>query len=136
MTRTERVAVSLLRPINPSVIIILGLYTVVWGLWIVNPFWAVFAQAPVFSAMMGYASEVVWGCIAIGAGLLIMRGALKPSYRNLQLGALVGCLHWLTIGILFFMGDWMNTGGISAIAFALYSAVVWVNIKVNRGQYK
>lgn len=135
MTRRDKIADSLLRPINPSVIIILGFYTVVWGLWIANPFWTVFTQAPLYMAMMGIAAEWFWGVLAIGAGLLITRGATKPSYRNLQLGAFVGFFHWFVIGILYFIGDWMNTGGITALAFAVYSAIVWVNIKVNRRHF-
>jgi hypothetical protein len=136
MTKKERVVQSLLRPINPTVIIILGTYTVVWGLWLANPFWTVFTTAPLYSAMAAIFSEFVWGCIAIAAGLVIMRGALKPSYNNLHLGAFVASLHWLVIAIMYFMGDWMNTGGITSLTFFIYSAVVWVNIKINRHIYE
>ena len=136
MTRREKIADSLLKPINPSVIIILGVYTILWGLWIVSPFWTVFTQAPLYHAMDSIASEVVWGLIAILAGIIISHGALKPRYRNIQFGAFIAFFHWFAIGVLYFLGDWQNTGGITAITFALYSAVVWVNIKVNRGHYE
>lgn len=136
MTRKEKVAASLLRPINPSVIIILGMYTVTWGAWLANPFWSVFTSAAVYSALGAIFCEFIWGCIAIAAGLVIMRGALKPSYNNLHIGAFTAALFWLVIGILYFMGDWMNTGGITCMTFFVYSALVWVNIKVNRHLYE
>lgn len=128
-------AVSLLRPINPSIIIILGVYTVVWGLWIINPWWHVLASAPLYSQMARLAPEVVWGGIAILSGAITIRGALKPSFKNLQLGSFIGFFHWFAISILYFLGDWTNTGGITALAFALYSAIIWVNIKVNRTHF-
>lgn len=136
MTRREKFAVSILRPLNPSLIIVLGIYTILWGLWIINPFWAVFSTAPLYSAMLALAPEYVWGAIAIGSGLLILRGATKPSYENLRIGSFAGFLHWLTIGIMYLIGDWMNTGGITALTFAIYAAIVWVNIKVNKRVYQ
>ena len=135
MNRREKVALSLLKPINPSLIIILGVYTVVWGLWILNPFWDVFASAPLYSQMAHIANEYVWGGIAITAGLIITRGATKPSYSNIQIGAIVAFFHWFTISILYFVGDWMNTGGITALMLAVYSGIVWLNIKVNRHHF-
>jgi hypothetical protein len=135
MNKIDKVAKTLLRPINPTVIIVLGVYTIIWGLWIINPFWTVFTTASVYSAMMSIAPEWFWGGVAIISGMFVTRGALKPSFRNLQLGAFIGFFHWLVIGILYFVGDWMNTGGITAITFATYSALVWVNIKINRANY-
>lgn len=136
MTRREKIATSLLKPINPSIVIVLGIYTIVWGLWILNPLFTVFTQAPLYSAMQAIAPEYVWGSIAVAAGLLVTRGATKPSYDNLRLGSFTGFLHWFVIGILYFMGDAASTGGITALTFAIYSAIVWVNIKVNRKHFK
>lgn len=136
MTRLEKFADSLLKPINPSVIIILGLYTVVWGLWIISPWWSVFGAAPLYSAMASIANEYFWGGVAIGAGLVIVRGAVKPSYSNLHMGAFVAALHWFIIGLMYFVGDWMNTGGITAMTFAVYAGLIWVNIKVNKRLYQ
>lgn len=136
MKRVERVAEQLLKPLNPSVIIVLGLYTIAWGLWLTCPFWTVFTQAPVYATMAGIADEKIWGCIAIISGLFIVRGATKPSYVNLKWGALVGFLHWFCISLLYFAGDWANTGGITCLAFAVYSALVWVNIKANKDYYQ
>ena len=135
MTRMDRVALRILRPINPSVIIILGVYTIVWGLWLISPFWTVFTQAPLYSALMAIGSEYFWGSVATVSGMLISYGAIKPSYRNLILGSLVGFFYWFIIAGLYFAGDWMNTGGITSLAFAIYSALIWVNIKVNKSHF-
>lgn len=136
MTKLEMIAVSILKPINPTVIIILGLYTVVWGLWIANPFWTVFTQAPLFDAMAALAPEVFWGLQAVVAGLFITYGALKPRYNNVTRGAFIAFFHWFVIGLLYFAGDWQNTGGITSMAFAAYALIVWVNIRINKEYYK
>jgi hypothetical protein len=85
--------------------------------------------------MAHLAPEYIWGVVAIFSGTVIMRGALKPSAPNLQLGAFVGFFHWFVVGCMYLVGDWMNTGGITSLTFAIYSAIVWVNIKVNSKHY-
>lgn len=134
-TRGEIALKGLMRPLNPSIIVVLGLYTALWGFWIINPWWTVFTQAALYSAMADIAGECVWGGIALVAGLITTRGALKPSYHNLHLGAFVAFLHWFAIAVLYFMGDWTNTGGITSLTFAIYAALVWFNVKSNRAIY-
>lgn len=139
MTRGEKIAFSLLKPINPTIIIVLGIYTIAWGLWIANPFWTVFTQAPLYSAMASVPNvefaEVFWGLAAVVFGIITTYGALKPSYRNLQRGAFMAFFHWLIISVFYFMGDWTSTGGITCVTFAFYAALIWVNVKVNKEHF-
>jgi hypothetical protein len=134
--RLDKLAQSLLQPINPSIIIVLGLYTIVWGLWVVSPFWTVFTQAGLYSALAMNGGEYVWGGIVLIAGALITRGAIKPAYFNLILGSGVGFIIWLVVGIFYIIGDWASTGGITAIAFSIYCLLVYLNIKVNKTYFE
>lgn len=135
MTRRERLAEQLLRPINPSIIVILGFYTIVWGLWIASPFWSVFEAAPLYTVLASVSSEIVWGSLAVLAGICVTYGAYHPSRRNLQFGSFVGSLHWFVIAIFYFLADWASTGGITALTFSVYSGLVWVNVKINGAYY-
>src|SRR4051812_15997924 len=108
MTKMEKVADSLMRPINPTLILILGLYTVTWGLWLICPWFTVFTHAAVYSQMSALACETVWGLFAVGTGLLTIRGATKPSYKNLHIGSFFAALFWLVIALMYFAGDWAN----------------------------
>jgi hypothetical protein len=135
MTRSERLAAVLLRRISPNVIAILGIYTVVWGLWVFSPFWTVFPNAPLYGVLNAVASEMVWGGIAVAFGLMVLRGAFKPSLFNLRAGAFAGFMHWLVIGIFYFLGDWTSTGGISSLTFAAFSGLIWLNTKLNPEYY-
>jgi hypothetical protein len=136
---SEKLARALLLPINPAVVVLLGIYTTVWGFWLANPFWEVFSTAPLYSALegawfvvaSGIPPEIFWGCIAMVCGVAIAYGAIKRSYRSLIIGATIACAHWLVISIMYFMGDWMNTGGITSLIFAVYGAFLWLNLRVN-----
>jgi hypothetical protein len=129
--KTEDFIDALLKPINPAAIIFLGIFTVVWGLWVVSPFWTVFDNAQLFSALGLVAPEVFWGCLALLCGSITIWGAWKRSYRSLTSGSATAFFHWLMIAIFYFIGDWQNTGGIVSLCFAIYAAFVWLNIRVN-----
>ena len=130
--RLECLRETLLRPINPAVIVVLGIYTVVWGLWIMSPFWTVFPHSAAYAIMAEYGTEYLWGSIAVCAGAIIVRGALKPVYWNIEIGSWVSFFFWLAIAILFCAGDWHTTGWLSAACFSIYSGLIWLNIRFNR----
>lgn len=122
---------ALLRPINPAHTALFGVFTVVWGFWIGNPWWSVFDRAPLYRYMHMAAPEWFFGIAATVAGVLIIRGALKPSYRSLTLGATVGFLLWGTVAVFYFIGDWQNTGGVVSAFLALSSGFVGINVSAN-----
>jgi len=124
-------AQALLKPVNTAAIILLGIYTVLWGFWIGNPWWDVFGTAPIYREMSHIAPEWVWGTVAIVCGLMTAYGAWRPSYRTLTIGSGIAFAHWLTIAIFYFIGDWHNTGGITSLTFAIYAAFIYLNIRVN-----
>lgn len=128
----HRLATELLRPVNTAAIIILGAYTTLWGLWVANPLWTVFDQAPLYNWMMQVMPEVIWGIIALCVGMLMVYGVIQHSYRSLTTGAFVGYFHWLIIAIMYFGGDWQNTGGITSLVVSIYCAFIWLNITKNR----
>jgi hypothetical protein len=129
---TEKLAHALLLPINPAAVVILGMYTVLWGLWVASPFWDVFARAPLYSALASTTvPEFAWGILAIVCGLITIYGSYKRRYGPLTRGAGVSWAHWSMIAIFYFMGDPLNTGGITALTFAFYSAYIYLNIRVN-----
>lgn len=133
---------ALLLPINPAVVVLLGIYTMLWGFWVANPWWDVFDRAPLYDDMQnaafiqwiaaaGVPPEVFWGGVALTCGALITHGAIKRSYNSLVRGAIIAFFHWGLISLFYFMGDWQNTGGITAGLMGIYGAFLYVNIRVN-----
>lgn len=131
-TLAVRARQTLLVPINPAYTLIVGVYTLVWGFWLSNPFWEVFTQAPLYGALSAVLPEVYWGLFAMLCGGIMIWGVAKHSYESLTKGAYAGFLHWLVIAGGYFVGDWQNTGGITSLAIALYCGLVYLNLRVNR----
>ena len=136
MSRLDKVIREFMQPLNTTLILILGIYTIVWGLWLISPFWTVFSQAPVYCVMAQIGEEWMWGTVAVVTGGFTIRGALKPNFTNLHLGSFLAALHWLLIAFVYLLGDWTSTGGITSLCFFVYAAVFWINVKANRSLYK
>jgi hypothetical protein len=130
-TRQDRFIDALFRPINTSAVILLGVYTVLWGLWMANPAWQTFSVSGTYSQMERVAPEWAWGLVALVCGACVIYGAIKPSYKTLTRGALVGGMHWANVSLFFFLGDFRGTGGITAGTFAIYALYIYLNIKHN-----
>ena len=128
----EGVKHAMFRPINKAAVSIMGAFTMLWGFWVVNPFWNVFTTAPLFQFMASVAPEWAWGLAALVVGAVIIYGVVKMSYRSLISGAQTGFYFWLFASISFFIGDWQNTGGITLLMIALYCGYVALNLAINK----
>lgn len=122
-------------PINAAASIILANYTVAWGLWVANPFWKTFDQAQMFSFLLQAAPEWFWGMFAIVTGVMMMYGIVRNSYRSLTAGMFIGTIHWFIIGVCYFIGDWQNTGGLTALTIMTYCSFIYLNLRLNKALY-
>lgn len=127
---------ALFKPINKAAISIMGAFTVLWGLWVCNPFWTVFTQAPLFQVMAFVAPEWVWGIAAVIVGISMLYGVIQMAYSPLVAGARTGFYFWMFASICFFIGDWKNTGGITLLMIALYCGYIALNLSINREKYQ
>jgi hypothetical protein len=130
MTRLDRIAQGLLRPINPYSTIILGAFTALWGVWILAG-WPVFSHAALYSKMAEFAPEWAWGTWSLCAGLLVVLAVFKGFYRWLIWTLLFIGWHWATVSIFMWWGDWQNTGGLTYTTVAIYSGYCYLNVKFN-----
>jgi hypothetical protein len=120
----------MLKPINPYAQMITGVFTAIWGLWLLSPV-DVFGTAPLFSKMASFAPEWAWGSWAFTCGSFIILGVLKGMYKFL-LGTLEFAIwHWGTVSMMMWWGDWENTGGITYSFVAVLCVYSYLNIKFN-----
>lgn len=132
----QRLAEALLEPINTAAIVLLGIFTVLWGVWVVVPFWNVFSSAKLYSLLVVFhpwfiSPEVFWGCIAIIFGMITIVGAMKRTYHALLFGSIAAGWQWFMMGIFYFIGDWHNTGGLISLGLATYAVFIYLNVRVN-----
>ncbi|AXH68741.1 hypothetical protein SEA_COMRADE_26 [Streptomyces phage Comrade] len=125
----DTLALALSRPVNKVAAATLSVYTFLWGLWLASPFWEVFNAAHVYSWLESVMPETVWGILAMAVGAAMTYGLVRGSENSLTIGAFVGFLHWLIIGLGYFAGDWRNTGGIASLAMAIFCAAIYLNMR-------
>jgi hypothetical protein len=130
----DRLARDMLKPVSRGVTVLVSLYTSLWGLWLLSPFWTVFTTGTLYSGLQSFAPEWFWGLFALGCGLAALFTALTDHFpvSAFTTAALVGW-HWLIVGILYLYGDWHNTGGITGIFLAILCAYIYFSVKANRG---
>lgn len=126
----NRLSAALLTPVSQAIVVLLGTYTLLWGIWLAWPLTDVFGQADLYAQMGSLMPEYAWGFIAIVCGLGMLWGSLRPNYPALTWSAAIGFGHWFVISILYFMGDVVNTGGITSLFLALYAGYIYLNTKV------
>lgn len=121
----DRVAKSLLQPLNTSMVVILSFYNFLLGLWLVMPFATV-------SNRLG--SWPIWliGSILIFIGIFMLLGIILDKYRYILIGAGSGVIFWTACTSLLMYSNFFTAGWIIPSMMAIYCGLVFVNLKVNR----
>ena len=127
----DRLAKGLLRPINPYLSVLLGLFTLSWGAWVVNPFIKTFDEVETYRKAVEFAPEWAWGTWSIIAGASIIIAIWKNNVSLLSGALAFATWHWFTVGGMTWWGDWHNTAGLTYTFVALYSTSAYLNIRTN-----
>jgi hypothetical protein len=125
-------AKRLSQPINTAAIVIMGIYTFVWGLWVGNPFWSTFAESKQFDWLGQVAPEWIWGFTAGVVGVVMCYGVVRNSFHSLSFGSFIGSIYWGIIATGYYIGDWRDTAGLTKTMICLYCAFIFLNIRMNR----
>ena len=126
-----KIVKAMLRPMNPSVSILLGFYNVGWGLWVANPFVTSFTNSSLYSVMTAVSPELFWGLAVVCIGAIVITGAVTMKKRYIMTGTLLSALFWLFVSISLFLGQAANASFIDALVIATYAAFTYLNVKVN-----
>jgi hypothetical protein len=129
-TATDMLIDRLQAPASHATLIFVAGYTFLWGLWVL--LFDVFNQAQLYSVLMDIGPENVFGGAAIISGLCMAAAVLYNEYPFTGYGALIGFVFWGMIATGYFLGDYENTGGITASGVSVYSAFMYLNIRLNQ----
>lgn len=130
--RREKLAERLSQPINTAAIVLMGIFSILWGLWVANPFWTSFDEAKKYSWLKDVMPEWAWGAVAIVVGGVITFGVIKNSFQSLSTGALTGAMYWGVVSTGYYIGDWRDTAGLTKTMICFYCAFIFLNIRMNR----
>ena len=128
----DKLAKRLSKPINTAAIVIMGGYTVLWGIWVGNPFWSTFKESKQFDWLAQVAPEWCWGVAALAVGIVMCYGVIRNSFNSLSIGSMIGTIYWGLIATGYYIGDWRDTAGLTKTMICLYCAFIFLNIRMNR----
>jgi hypothetical protein len=98
------------------------LYAVIWGAFILWPYTETFATQPqLWKPMSQMAPEAYWGLFFILSGV----GAYILDRWKAFAGSLVMFLMFISIAVLFFLGDFERPGWALIGMLAVFNAIQW-----------
>lgn len=130
----DRVRKAFLKPMNRMAASIIGVYNILWGAWILSPFWDTFPVSHHYDAMWHIAPEIVWGGLSVLIGMGIVFGAVTDRIKHVIFSANVGFYYWLCLTLLYLLGAWQGTAWITSLMLCTYYAFIALNLKVNYKQ--
>lgn len=127
-----KLAKRLSQPINTAAIVIMGVYTVLWSIWVGCPWWSTFPEGKQYDWLARVMPEWGWGLLALGVGSIMIYGVVRDSFRSLSIGSFTGAIYWGLISMGYYIGDWRDTAGLTKTMICLYCAFIFLNIRMNR----
>lgn len=111
----------------------LGICHLVWGLWILSPFWSAF-QLDVYQGFIAIAPEWVWGIASVSIGLYTIAALLcrvcfrTQSFWHRRAALFLNSFVWFSISFAFAQAAAVNSGQL--IYFMLGLLSIWLTIRV------
>jgi hypothetical protein len=107
-----------------------GLLSVVWGLWLMSPFWNTYNAAFFFAAFAALGPPWIFGGAAVLLGTAKIYSTIRQVQPLLRCTAFALVMQWITVSILVFLGDPTNTAMVVYPFLATWNAWLWLRIKM------
>lgn len=105
-----------------KIVFVSSVQTILWGVWVINPYYTIFSSSEMFSVLSKIGSEIIWGHFAIFIGLskLLSSYFTLKTYNYIKIIPFVlGIFLWSTISVSYFSGRPNNIDLSSVIGFLL-----------------
>ncbi len=120
---------AMYEPMNPAGRVLMGAWTIAWGIWFASPFWDVYDTSIVYEHMMKSAPEYVWGLAGILIGLYVFVSSLKDSKVHVYWSTFLMFYFWLIIDVFMWSSNFRATQPLMIFFICLYCAWIHLNIK-------
>lgn len=105
-----------------------------WGMWLLSPWWNTFANSVSFRAMSELANENVWGAGVVLIAVLHLAGLVFNIHFMRKYAIFAGFLFWLFVSIMLVRTNPSGTGTI--IYPILTISTMWVYLRVVAAERK
>ncbi len=130
----DKLAKELIKPMNKRDVLLLNLYTTLWGLWVTNPIWDTFAKSKIYASLEYIFPEYIWGGAALLIGVFSIYAAMRNKLSFLKVLSKFGAILWLVISLLYVTTDYSSTGWITAFVISTFYFLKAINISINKCQ--
>ena len=110
----------------PSVEPLLAVGPILWGAWLVWPYWDSFGASPTFAGMERQLPEWAWGALFIAAGLVWLTGCLIHARWLRRVGTMACVLLWFFVAWLFAVTSLPSTASPAYFWIAVIDSFVFV----------
>lgn len=114
------------QPISRFNILLSGVYSFMWGLWVAVPNWNVFQHSAIYDVLNWAGSEVTWGGVQMLVGIILIF-ATFDSIHWMKWATFAGFVSWTLISLGFLFSDWQNPGMWVAGFIAATNAYMFLN---------
>lgn len=102
-----------------------------WGLWLANPWTAVFAGTRAYALMSDVAPEWVWASVYVLFGLVQYLSLLSGRPRLRQSGCMAALAGWTCIAYMVARGNPTSTGIVTYGLLALANLVLLLRLEIH-----
>jgi hypothetical protein len=97
------------QPISRFNILLSGIYSFMWGLWVATPTWDVFNRSPIYESLNWAGSELIWGGVQMLVGIALVFAAFD-NIHWMKWATFAGFVSWMLVSLGFAFSDWHNPG--------------------------
>lgn len=105
-----------------------SLEILLWGLWVLSPFWDTFSSSAVFSGLKQVALEVVWGMVAAILGAIELILIHRGFQRVRQVITVINIFFFSLLAILYAIGNIQSTAALTYTIFAGMSLYSYISL--------
>jgi hypothetical protein len=96
-----------------------AVFLILWGVWVMNPFWDTFVVSGSYALMAKLAPEWLWGAVFLFIGIVQMFALFTPRLKLRLYTSFSSILILSTLAIFSGVGNYRSTGMIGAISIAV-----------------
>ena len=108
----------------------MGVVSMIWGTWLLNPYWNSFASTPSYAALAVLAPEWLAGLAMLTVGVAQILALIFDVRSWRRATALIMVAFWMFLSVTLGYANIASTAGPVYLAFAL--AEMWAFVRLGR----
>ena len=111
---------------------VVALYALVWGLWLLSPFWNAFPSSGVFSEMQALAPQWVWGASVTSIALFQMLVLLTNNVSLRLVSSFITMFLFISLSILAAFGNYQSTAAPTYFVMGVCAWLAYTELLVDK----